>query len=246
MGTEVIQKPAKAKAGKLVGPVILLGAPGAGKGTQAQRISFYFGIPQISTGDTLRDHIRRGTKLGRQAREQMERGHLVDDEVVCQMVAERMTRSDCATGFILDGFPRTVQQAEWLDKHLAEKRFFETSCGCCKQPVVIQLTVEYNHLLRRLTGRRTCPTCGRIYNANTTQRSLVEGVCDIDGSVLVTRKDDREDVIVERLKDYEALTLPVVHYYADRNRLSEVDGGTADLDAITSEACKAIEHGDCL
>src|SRR5450755_4692802 len=100
MGTEVIQKPAKAKAGTLVGPVILLGAPGAGKGTQAQRISFYFGIPQISTGDTLRDHIRRGTKLGRQAREQMEKGHLVDDEVVCQMVAERMTRSDCATGFI--------------------------------------------------------------------------------------------------------------------------------------------------
>jgi len=248
MRSEIIQKPAvaKAKTGIVVGPVILLGPPGAGKGTQAQRISFYFGIPQISTGDTLRDHIRRGTELGLQARAQMESGNLVDDEVVCQMVAERMTRPDCAAGFILDGFPRTVQQAEWLDKHLTGNRFFETECGCCKQPVVIQLTVEYSSLLRRLTGRRTCPTCGRIYNDNTTQRSLVEGVCDIDGSALVTRKDDREDVIVERLKNYEAQTVPLVSYYAKRNRLREVNGALADLDAITAEACKAIEHGDCL
>jgi adenylate kinase len=248
MGTESIQKPAvaKAKTGIVVGPVILLGAPGAGKGTQAQRISFYFGIPQISTGDTLRDHIRRGTELGLQARAQMESGQLVADDVVCQMVGERITRPDCAAGFILDGFPRTVEQAEWLDRHLTEKRFFETECGCCKQPVVIQLTVEYNHLLRRLTGRRTCPTCGRIYNANSTQRSLVEGVCDIDGSALVTRKDDREDVIAERLKNYEEQTLPLVSYYGRRNRLIQIDGGRADLDAITAEACKAIEHGDCL
>jgi adenylate kinase len=176
----------------------------------------------------------------------MESGQLVDDNVVCLMVAERMTRPDCAAGFILDGFPRTVHQAEWLDKHLREHRFFETECGCCKQPVVVQLTVEYNHLLRRLTGRRTCPTCGRIYNANTNQRSLVEGVCDIDGSVLETRKDDREDVIAERLKNYEAQTLPLVNFYTRRNRLREVNGGLADLDAITAEACKAIEHGDCL
>jgi adenylate kinase len=248
MATEIIQKPAvaKAKMGTVVGPVILLGAPGAGKGTQAQRISLYFGIPQISTGDTLRDHIRRDTELGKQARAQMESGQLVADDVVCMMVAERMTRPDCAAGFILDGFPRTVQQAEWLDEHLTENRFFETEHGCCKQPVVIQLAVEYNHLLRRLTGRRTCPTCGRIYNVNTTQRPLVEGVCDIDGSALVTRKDDREDVIVERLKNYEAQTLPLVNFYARRNRLREVNGALADLDAITAEACKAIEHGDCL
>jgi adenylate kinase len=244
----MVHKPvaARAKTGIVVGPVILLGAPGAGKGTQAQRISFYFGIPQISTGDTLRDHIRRGTELGLQARQQMERGQLVDDDIVCQMVAERMTRPDCAAGFILDGFPRTVHQAEWLDKHLTENRFFETECGCCKQPVVIQLAVEYTSLLRRLTGRRTCPTCGRIYNVNTDQRPLVEGLCDIDGSALVTRKDDREDVIVERLKNYEAQTLPLVSYYAKRNRVSEVNGALPDLDAITAEACKAIEHGDCL
>ena len=149
---------------------------------------------------------------------------MVADELVCEMVADRMAQPDCARGFILDGFPRTVKQAEWLDKHLAEKHFFETEQGCRKQPIVIQLTVEYNQLLRRLTGRRTCPTCGRIYNANTSQRPLVEGVCDIDGSALVTRKDDREEVIMERLKNYEAQTLPLVNYYAQRKRLIEIDG----------------------
>ena len=114
------------------------------------------------------------------------------------------------------------------------------------QPIVIQLTVEYNDLLRRLTGRRTCPTCGRIYNANTSQKPLVEGVCDIDGSALVTRKDDCEEVIKERLKNYEDQTLPLVGYYSMRKRLIEIDGSTADVDKITSEVRKAIEHGDCL
>jgi adenylate kinase len=145
---------------------------------------------------------------------------------------------------LLDGFPRTVKQAEWLDKYLAEKHFFETMGGR-KQLVVIQLAVAYNELLRRLTGRRTCPTCGRIYNANTTQRSRVEGVCDIDGAVLVTRKDDRDDVIVERLKNYEEQTLPLVSYYQERKRLVEVDG-SAELDSITAATVKAIEDGDRL
>lgn len=249
MGTEMVQKPvvAKAKAGVVVGPVILLGAPGAGKGTQAQRITDYFGIPQISTGDTLRDHIRRGTDLGLQARAQMEQGQLVGDQVVCEMVGDRIAQPDCVVGFILDGFPRTVKQAQWLDRHLAQKHYFETGHGCRKQPIVIQLTVEYNDLLRRLTGRRTCPTCGRIYNANiTSQKPLVEGVCDLEGSALVTRKDDREDVILERLKNYEAQTLPLSGYYGMRKRLVEIDGSTADVDAITVEVRKAIEHGDCL
>jgi adenylate kinase len=224
---------------KLVGPVILLGAPGAGKGTQAKRISEYYGIPQISTGDLLRDNISRGTALGKEARSAMERGDLVSDELVCQMVANRLEQADCARGFILDGFPRTVSQAEWLDKYLAE------TAGGCKQPVVIELVVEYNFLLRRLTGRRTCPTCGRIYNVNTSQRPKADGVCDIDGSALFTRKDDRDDVIMERLKNYEVQTLPLVNYYAQRNRLKKVDG-RADLGQITSEALKAIEDGDCL
>jgi adenylate kinase len=248
MGTEMVQKPVveKAKTWTVVGPVILLGAPGAGKGTQAQRITDYFGIPQISTGDILRDHIRRGTELGVQARAQMEQGQLVGDQVVCDMVADRIAQPDCAIGFILDGFPRTVKQAQWLDRHLGQRHYFEIDHGCRKQPIVIQLTVEYNDLLRRLTGRRTCPTCGRIYNANTSQKALVEGVCDIDGSALVTRKDDREEVILERLKNYEAQTLPLADYYGMKKRLVEIDGSVADVDAITAEVRKAIEHGDCL
>jgi len=226
----------------VVGPVVLLGPPGAGKGTQAKRISQYYGIPQISTGDILRDHINRGTELGKQAAVLMEHGELVPDILVEKMVADRLVQPDCVRGFILDGFPRTVKQAEWLDKHLAENRFFETATGC-KRLVVIQLTVEYTKLLGRLTGRRTCPTCGLIYNANTSQRSRVEGICDIDGTALVTRKDDRDDVISQRLKNYRRQTLPMVNYYARKNRLVEIDGA-ADLDVITAAAVKAIENGD--
>src|SRR6266542_2345495 len=247
MGTETIRNAEAGKAGSvMVGPVVLLGAPGAGKGTQAQRITDHFGIPQISTGDILRDHIRRGTELGLQARAQMEQGQLVGDQVVCEMVGDRIAQPDCVMGFILDGFPRTVKQAQWLDRHLAQKHYFETETGCRKQPIVIQLTVEYNDLLRRLTGRRTCPTCGRIYNAYTSQKPLVDNVCDVDGSALVTRKDDCEEVIKERLKNYEDQTLPLAGYYSLRKRLIEIDGSTADVDAITSAVREAIERGDCL
>jgi adenylate kinase len=230
------------KTQPVVGPVILLGPPGAGKGTQAKRIAEYYGIPQISTGDILRENISMGTELGRIAGELMERGELVPDDLVCQMVAHRLAQPDCALGFILDGFPRTVYQAEWLDKHLAEQHFFESEKGR-KQPVVIQLVVEYNRLLRRLTGRRTCPTCGRIYNVYTSQRPKTEGVCDIDGSVLITRKDDKDEVIAERLKNYEVQTHPLVNYYRERKVLTEIDGA-AELDLITAEAFKAIENGD--
>jgi adenylate kinase len=243
METETIPVFAARKAGTVVGPVILIGAPGAGKGTQAKRIGEYFGIPQISTGDILRENIKSGTELGKTASSLMERGELVPDELVCQMVAHRLAAPDCAPGFILDGFPRTVKQAEWLDKHLAEFHFFETEAGQM-HPVVIQLVVEYNQLLRRLIGRRTCPTCGRIYNVFTTP-PRTEGVCDVDGSGLVTRKDDREDVIAERLKNYEAQTLPLVNYYAGQKLLTDVDG-MGELDQITVEAFKAIENGDRL
>jgi adenylate kinase len=231
------------KTGSIIGPVILIGPPGAGKGTQAKRISERYGIPQISTGDLLRDNISRGTELGKQARELMERGALVSDELVCQMVASRLTQPDCKLGFILDGFPRTVRQAEWLDKYLVENQLFQkgNDCGLL---VVVQLVVEYNQLLQRLTGRRTCPTCGRIYNVHT-QPPEVEGVCDIDGSALKTRKDDRDEVIAERLKTYESQTLPLVKYYAQRNRLIEINGA-GSLDQVTAEAFKAIEHGDSL
>jgi adenylate kinase len=228
----------------VVGPVVLLGPPGAGKGTQAKRISAHYGIPQISTGDILRENIEKGTELGKQSGALIERGELVPDELVEKMVTERLAQADCARGFILDGFPRTVKQAEWLDKHLAESRYFETATGG-NRLVVVQLAVEYTKLLRRLTGRRTCPTCGHIYNANTSQRARVDGVCDIDGSALVTRKDDRDDVISQRLKNYRRQTLPMVNYYARKNRLVEIDGA-ADLDVITAAAVKAIENGDSL
>ena len=218
--------PAVRKADFVIGPVILLGAPGAGKGTQAKRISEYYGIPQISTGDILRDNISRGTNLGNIAKGLIDHGQFVADDTVCRMVAERLA----------------VVQAEWLDKHLAEQHFFETENGR-KQPVVLQLVVEYNFILRRLTGRRTCPTCGRIFNVHTSQRPKVEGVCDIDGSTLVTRQDDRDDVIMARLKTYEVQTLPLVNYYAKQKRLSEINGA-AELDHVTSEAFKAIEDGD--
>lgn len=243
METQAVDSSTVKQAGKLIGPVVLIGPPGAGKGTQAIRISQRYGIPQISTGDLLRDNIARGTEVGKQARALMERGELVPDELVCQMVASRLTQPDCVPGFILDGFPRTVSQAEWLDKHLAENHLFETPDGVGGL-LVIRFVMGYNQLLQRLTGRRTCPACGRIYNIHT-QPPRVEGICDVDGATLVTRKDDRDDVIMARLKTYENQTLPLVSYYTQRNRLRDVDGAV-DIDQVTAGAFKAIEHGDSM
>ena len=224
---------------RVVGPIILLGPPAAGKGTQAKLIASTFSIPQISTGDILRSNVAQQTELGLKAKAIMERGELVSDELVCDMVADRLQQADCVRGFILDGFPRTVQQAKWLDGHL-EGRFVD-----CEQqplaPIVIQLTVEYNSLWQRLTGRRTCPTCGRIYNIYL-QPPRVAGVCDIDGAALETRRDDHEEVIAERLKAYETQTLPLVDYYRKRGRLLEVNGDLSP-EKVTAEALKAIENG---
>ncbi len=231
MGIETVSEAAVKKSDMVVGPVILLGAPGSGKGTQAIRISEHYGIPQISTGGILRENIRRGTELGKVAGELMEHGHFAPDELVCGMVAQRLAEPDCARGFVLDGFPRTIAQAEWLDTYLAERHSFETKKGC-KRLVVIQLVVAYNILLRRLTGRRTCPICGRVYSVNTSQKTKVEGVCDVDGSALYTRKDDRDEVIMERLKNYEDQTFPLVNFYAQQKRLTNIDGA-AELDYIT-------------
>src|SRR5512140_2984098 len=148
------------RASKLVGPIILVGPPGAGKGTQANKIAEVYGIPQISTGDILRANVSQATELGRQDKEIMARGDLVPDELVNAMVADRLKQDDCARGCILDGFPRTVGQAEWLDDHLKDK-FFDSNTGRALPPIVIQVKVGYNDLLQRLTGRRSCPTCGR-------------------------------------------------------------------------------------
>lgn len=209
----------RVQAGKsTVGPVILLGAPGAGKGTQAKAIVERYGVPQVSTGDLLRDNVARQTALGIQAKAVMDRGELVSDELVCGMVEDRLKQSDCSRGFILDGFPRTVNQAEWLDRMLAVLKFN----GRRLNPVVIDFAVSYNQLLRRLTGRRSCPTCGRIYNIYF-QPPRVPDTCDVDGTRLVQRKDDQEEVIAERLKNYERQTLPLADYYRKQGRLRSVN-----------------------
>ena len=222
----------------IVGPIILLGAPGAGKGTQAKAIVEKYAVPQISTGDLLRDHVSRGTELGKQAKAIIESGKLVSDDLVSGMVAERLSRPDCRRGFILDGFPRTVGQAKWLDNWLATQLFEKT--GLKKSaPVVINIAVGYNLLMQRLTGRRSCPTCGRIYNVYFSPPRVAD-LCDVESARLITRRDDCEEVISARLKEYESQTAPVIDYYRSKGRLVDIDGGRS-VDAISAEALKLID-----
>jgi adenylate kinase len=220
-----------------VGPIIFLGAPGAGKGTQAKAVGGRYAIPQISTGDILRDNVARGTELGKKADPIMNTaGALVPDELVLAMVADRLSQSDCDRGFILDGFPRTVGQAGWLDHYLASRKFG----GQVLKPVVISIEVGYNQLLQRLTGRRTCPVDGKIYNIYS-QPPQREGVCDTCGAALVQRKDDMEEVISKRLKEYEAQTLPLVSYYQQRGCLHRLNG-ELPVEEVTGKAISVIEH----
>jgi adenylate kinase len=221
-----------------IGPIILLGAPGAGKGTQAKLVVERYGVPQISTGDLLRDHRDRGTELGKAARAIMDRGELVPDDLVNNMVAERLARPDTARGFILDGYPRTVAQAQWLGRSMAGK-VFENQGDRTLPPVVINIAVGYNQLLRRLTGRRSCPTCGRIYNVYF-QPPRVADLCDVDGAKLVTRRDDCEEVISERLKAYERETLPLADFYRAQGQLVEINGDQ-DSDAVSRDVLKVID-----
>jgi adenylate kinase len=232
-------KPATGAASQGVGPIILLGPPGAGKGTQAKRISERYGIPQISTGDILRENVQHGTELGRQANDFMARGELVPDEPMYGMVASRLRQQDCDRGFILDGFPRTPAQAGWLDAFLEHEFFDHSHSGRCL-PIVIRLDVDYNQLLQRLTGRRSCPVCGRIYNIYS-QPPCVADACDVDGSKLVTRNDDREEVIRERLTAYQLQTKPVAEYYQRKGRLVSVKGDHR-VDEVTAEIVHVIEN----
>jgi adenylate kinase len=198
----------------LPGPVLLLGAPGVGKGTQAKRLMDEFGIPQISTGDLLREHRRNHTPLGMMAEELMAKGLLVPDDLVNQMVATRLTEPDTERGYILDGFPRTLNQAEWLDGQLENSSL----------PVVaVSIVVPERVLLERITGRLTCPVCGSIYNRYSEPPPA--GVCDREGATLVQRADDTEPVFYERMKAFEAKTAAVIEYYrAQDGRFAEVDG----------------------
>lgn len=227
------------RTSRSIGPIILLGSPGAGKGTQAKRIAERYGIPQISTGDLLRENEQRGTLLGLQAKEFMARGELVPDELIYDMVAQRLRLADCERGFILDGFPRTPAQAGWLDAFL-ENEIFDNSLlpGRCV-PIVIRIDVDYNQLLHRLTGRRTCLASGHIYNVYL-QPPRVADACDLDGSRLVIRNDDRADVIRERLNAYELQTKPVAEYYEQKGRLVSVNGDLP-VDQVTEQILLVIE-----
>src|SRR5260370_19394023 len=204
-----------------VGPVVLLGPPGAGKGTQSKRIMERYFIPQISTGDLLRYNVAQGTELGRAAKSAMARGELVSDDLVCEMVRQRLCEPDCRRGYVLDGFPRTAPPAGWLDALLPDK-LFDNSRPTRAWPIVIRLDVDYNQLLLRITGRRTCPTCGRIYNVHF-QPPRFDEVCDFDGSKLVTRNDDRLEVIEPRLAAYREQTRPVADCYQRTARLISVN-----------------------
>jgi adenylate kinase len=225
-----------------LGPVVLLGPPGAGKGTQAKRIMAQYGIPQVSTGDLLRENVVMGTELGLAAKAVMARGELVSDDLVCTMVRERLLQPDCKRGYVLDGFPRTAAQAGWLDA-LLDQELFDNSRPTRAWPIVIRLDVDYNRLLLRISGRRSCPTCGRIYNIHS-QPAHVNEVCDIDGSKLETRNDDRLEVIQPRLTAYQEQTRPVADYYERTGRLNSVN---ADLpvDEVTEQIYRILEdHHD--
>jgi adenylate kinase len=198
------------------GPILLMGAPGVGKGTQAKGIMAAWGIPQISTGDLLRDHRDRGTPLGQVATQIMNSGKLVPDDLVNQMVAERLAQPDTAQGYLLDGYPRTLAQAEWLDARLG-------AIPGGLPLIAVSIQVSYTQLLRRITGRRNCPTCQRIYNVYL-QPPNVDTVCDVEGTPLVQRADDTEAVFHERMRTYAALTAPVVEHYRASSRFVEVDG----------------------
>jgi len=199
---------------KLDRAVIFLGPPGSGKGTQAKELAKAYGIPHLSTGDMLREHVSKGTTLGLKAKPIMARGELVPDSLVLKMVAERIERPDCSHGFVFDGFPRTVTQAKYLGELLKQHGL--------KQPHVLHMVIGSSVLMRRLTGRRTCKVGGEIYNIYE-RPPKVEGICDNDGGELFQRPDDREEVIRERLQAYEKQTAPLVQYYRRLGFLQDID-----------------------
>lgn len=220
------------------GPILLLGAPGVGKGTQAKELVRLWEIPQISTGDILRANVAQGTALGKTAKGIMQRGELVPDSLVNEMVAVRLQQPDTAKGYILDGFPRTLAQAHWLDGRLA-------ATACCEPAqslplVAVSIQVDYNQLLRRISGRRNCPVCQTIYNvySKPPQRA---GFCDVEGAALTQRADDTEKAFAERMRAYAAQTTPVIEHYRELGRFAEVSGD-GQIAAVAAGIVKAVER----
>ncbi|MEQ9360627.1 MAG: adenylate kinase [Rhodospirillales bacterium] len=206
--------------------IILLGPPGAGKGTQSKRLEESYGLVQLSTGDMLRAAVASGSDLGNKAKEIMARGDLVPDDLIIDMIAARIEEPDCAKGFILDGFPRTVPQAEALATMLGGKGL--------SLDQVIELAVDDDAMVKRITGRYTCAKCGKGYH-DEFEKPAKDGVCDKCGATEFTRRaDDNEDTVRNRLDAYHAQTAPILAYYKEQGVLNDVDG-MADIDAVTAQ-----------
>jgi adenylate kinase len=224
--------PEKRPAEELNRAVILLGPPGAGKGTQAKQLAAKFAVPHLSTGDMLREHVSKGTPLGGKAKPIMERGELVPDSLVLKMVRERIERPDCSHGFVFDGFPRTVAQAQYLSVLLRQNGY--------RPPLVVHFALDPVLVLKRITGRRMCKVGGEIYNI-FERPPKVEGRCDNDGGELIQRPDDREEIVAPRLEAYEKLTEPLVSYYRRLGRLHDVDASKS-IDEVRQRVLEIVRN----
>ena len=210
--------------------IIMLGAPGAGKGTQAKQIADKYGVPHISTGDIFRANIKNGTELGKKAKEYMDQGLLVPDELTCDLVMDRIQQDDCKNGFILDGFPRTIPQAEALTAALEK-------IGQ-KMDYAIDVEVPDDNIINRMSGRRACVACGGTYHIkfNPTKK---EGICDACGGELILRDDDKPETVTKRLSVYHEQTRPLISFYADRHVLYTVDG-TQNMEQVFEAITKIL------
>ena len=211
--------------------IIMLGAPGAGKGTQAKQISAKFEIPHISTGDIFRANIKNGTELGRKAKEYMDQGALVPDELTCDLVMDRISQPDAQKGYVLDGFPRTIPQAEALTKALASRGE--------KIEYAIDIEVPDENIVKRMSGRRACTGCGATYHI-VYNVPAKEGICDACGKELILRDDDKPETVANRLKVYHEQTQPLIDYYQQQGVLKEIDG-TKDINVIFDDIVKVLE-----
>jgi len=209
--------------------VVMLGAPGAGKGSQAIQLSEKFNIPHISTGDLFRENIKNNTPLGQKAKTFMDQGKLVPDDIVIDMLFDRISHQDCQRGYILDGFPRTLPQAQALQKRL----------GNTVQMVVLNIVVPDDMIVERITGRIVCPSCGATYHVKFAP-SKVQDVCDKCHNTLIHRKDDTEDIVRERLRVYHEQTMPLENYYAEQKYLYNEDGKKA-IDEIFIDLCNKLQ-----
>lgn len=211
--------------------VIMLGAPGAGKGTQAKKLAAKYGIPHISTGDIFRANIKNGTELGKKAKVYMDQGLLVPDELVVDLVVDRFKEPDCEKGYVLDGFPRTIPQAKALDEALAKN-------GDAVE-YAIDVDVPDARIISRMSGRRACVNCGATYHIETIPPKK-EGICDTCGAELILREDDRPETVEKRLKVYHDQTQPLIDYYQGKDILKSVDG-TRDLEEVFKDIVNILE-----